>query len=132
MDPLARAHQPVHFQLLHAAVGAHAQLSTRGAYLGKYELLQVRVALENLPSHSSCHFVSRMRGIASSPGHSQILSRSRGEIFLHGCEIKSGSGLGTRLCVSLVPRLPRSGTRTLKLCRRGDKYSRSRRAWERG
>ena len=33
---------------------------------------------------------------------------------------------------SLVPRLPRSGTRTLKLCRRGDKYSRSRRAWERG
>ena len=28
--------------------------------------------------------------VASSPGHSQILS-------LHGCEIKSGSGLGTRL-----------------------------------
>ena len=37
--------------------------------------------------------------VASSPGHSQILSRSRGEksIFLHACEIKSGSGLGTRL-----------------------------------
>ena len=64
--------------------------------------------------------------ITSFPGHSQILSRSRGEksgemvdstskssppflvrdvvlipgllpIFLHGCEIKSGSGLGTRL-----------------------------------
>jgi len=31
---------------------------------------------------------------------------------------------------SLVPRLPRSGTRTLKLCRRT--YSRSGRAWERG
>ena len=37
--------------------------------------------------------------LASSPGHSQILSCSRGEksVFLHGCEIKSGSGLGTRL-----------------------------------
>ena len=33
--------------------------------------------------------------------------------------------------ISLVPRLPRSGTQTLQLCRR-DKYSRSRRAWERG
>ena len=55
MDPLARAYQPVHLQLLHAAVGPHAQLSARGAYLGKYELLQVRVGLENLPSHSSCH-----------------------------------------------------------------------------
>ena len=35
----------------------------------------------------------------SSLVHSQILSRSRGEksIFLHGCEIQSGSGLGTRL-----------------------------------
>ena len=31
-----------------------------------------------------------------------------------------GWGLGTRLSHgSLVPRLPRSGTRTLKLCRRG-------------
>ena len=59
--------------------------------------------------------------LASSPGHSRILSRSHGEKlgeglgsklhhelemvdsvctspdFLHGCEIKSGSGLGTRL-----------------------------------
>ena len=35
----------------------------------------------------------------SSLVHSQILSRSRGEksIFLHGCEIQSGSGLGTTL-----------------------------------
>ena len=32
-------------------------------------------------------------------GHSQTLSRSCGEkvIFLYSCEIKSGSGLGTRL-----------------------------------
>ena len=41
--------------------------------------------------------------LASSPGHSQILSHSHREkseeksIFLHGCKIKSGSGLGTRL-----------------------------------
>ena len=33
--------------------------------------------------------------LASSPGHSQILSRS------HGCEIKSGSGLGTRLRLTI-------------------------------
>ena len=39
--------------------------------------------------------------VASSPGHSQILSRSCGE-FLHGCEIKSGSGLGTRLQFVLI------------------------------
>ena len=32
--------------------------------------------------------------LASFPGHSQILSHS---YFLHSCEIKSGSGLGTRL-----------------------------------
>ena len=39
------------------------------------------------------------RALASSPGHSQILSRSHGEISGEGCscEIKSGSGLGTRL-----------------------------------
>ena len=37
--------------------------------------------------------------LASFTGHSQILSRSCGEnpSFLHSCEIKSGSGLGTRL-----------------------------------
>ena len=41
--------------------------------------------------------------IASSPGHSQILSRSRGEKLVsparlsHACGIKSGSGLGMRL-----------------------------------
>ena len=35
------------------------------------------------------------KGLAASPGHSQILSRSHGEKL--GCEIKSGSGLGTRL-----------------------------------
>ena len=34
--------------------------------------------------------------VASFPGHSQILSHSCGEpIFLHGCRIKFGSGLGT-------------------------------------
>ena len=33
--------------------------------------------------------------LASSPGHSQILSRS------HGCEIKSGNGLGTRLRLTI-------------------------------
>ena len=38
--------------------------------------------------------------LASFPGHSQILSHSCGEKshFLHSCEIKSVSGLGTRLC----------------------------------
>ena len=55
MHPLARAHQPVHLQLFHATVGAHAQLSTRGTYLGKYELLQLRIALENLSPNSACH-----------------------------------------------------------------------------
>ena len=41
--------------------------------------------------------------IALFPGHSQILSRSCGEpIFLHSCEIKSGSGLGTRLHLVLT------------------------------
>ena len=37
--------------------------------------------------------------IYMSPGHSQILSHSCREnsSFLHNCEIKSGSGLGTRL-----------------------------------
>ena len=33
--------------------------------------------------------------------YSQILSHSCGERFLHGCEIKSGSGLGTRLLAGL-------------------------------
>ena len=42
----------------------------------------------------------RMWCVASFPGHSQILSHSGGKnsSFLHSCEIKSGSGLGTRLC----------------------------------
>ena len=38
--------------------------------------------------------------LASFPGHSQILSRSCGE-NLGSCEIKSGSGLGTRLPQSM-------------------------------
>ena len=48
----------------------------------------------------------------------------------------SHSDLGMRpenadsLIPSLVPRLPCSGTRTLKLCRRVDIYSHSRRAWD--
>ena len=38
---------------------------------------------------------------SSSPGHAHILSRSHGENWsLHGCEIKSGSGLGTRLWIN--------------------------------
>ena len=56
-----------------------------------------RIFMKNL---NMCVFMTRcMFLIASSPGHSEILSRSRGEksIFLHGCEIKSGSGLGKRL-----------------------------------
>ena len=43
--------------------------------------------------------------LASFTGHSQILPRSRGEkspIFLHGCDIKSGSGLGTRLACHIT------------------------------
>ena len=41
--------------------------------------------------------------LASSPGHSQILSHSHGEKsgFLHGFEIKSRSGLGTRLLLTV-------------------------------
>ena len=39
----------------------------------------------------------KMPYMHSLAGHSQILSRNRGEYFLQGCEIKSGSGLGTRL-----------------------------------
>ena len=38
--------------------------------------------------------------LALFPGHSQILFCSR---FLHSCEIKSGSGLGTRLVVWCIP-----------------------------
>ena len=42
--------------------------------------------------------------LASFPGYPQILSRSRGKksapIFLHSCEIKSGSGLGTRVTLA--------------------------------
>ena len=41
--------------------------------------------------------------LASFPSYPQILSHSHGKksapIFLHSCEIKSGSGLGTRLTV---------------------------------
>ena len=39
------------------------------------------------------------QSLSSSPGPSQILSRSS---FLHGCEIKSGRGLGTRLLNPLL------------------------------
>ena len=35
--------------------------------------------------------------LASSPGHSQSYLAAVENDFLHGCEIKSGSGLGTRL-----------------------------------
>ena len=40
------------------------------------------------------HRLFAMRVLVSSPGHSQILSRSR---FFSTAVIKSGSGLGTRL-----------------------------------
>ena len=71
------------------------------------------------PVHSytlTLHYHQQWTPLALSPGHSQILSHSSGEkssppfpvrnvvlvpgllpIFLHGCKIKSGSGLGTRL-----------------------------------
>ena len=41
-------------------------------------------------------FNTPVQYLASSPVHSQILSRSCGEklVFLHSCEIKSGSGVG--------------------------------------
>ena len=42
-------------------------------------------------------YVKPGRSLASSPGHSQILSRSRGE--------KSGSGLGTRLLTVKICKL---------------------------
>ena len=55
----------------------------------------------------------QMKMLASFPGHSQILSRRCGETpqlrdkipsFLHSCEIKSRSGLGTRLwkCITTI------------------------------
>ena len=53
-------------------------------------LLAVQVCVVPLDS-SSVFTAVAWHTVASSPGHSQILSRS------HGCEIKSGSGLGTRL-----------------------------------
>ena len=53
---------------------------------------------------------NRHPSLASSPGHSQILSRS--PIFLHGCEIKSGSGLGTRLTPSPKPSSEHAQTHT--------------------
>ena len=58
VHPLARAHQPVHLQLHHTSVGAHTQLSARGTYLWKYELLQLRIALENMPSNFACHLAT--------------------------------------------------------------------------
>ena len=61
------------------------------------------------------NYAQTLYTVASFPGHFQILSRSRGEIFytaarqnlvsqlwrqiLNGCETKSGSGLGTKLHV---------------------------------
>ena len=43
------------------------------------------------------HITSGWDKLASSPGHSQILSREKFSCRDIGCEIKSGSGLGTRL-----------------------------------
>ena len=50
------------------------------------------------------------RALASSPGHSQILSCSHGEKLGEGCscKIKSGSGLGTRLLEPSFWLLPQS------------------------
>ena len=47
--------------------------------------------------------------LAPSPGHSQILSRTRGR----GCEIKSGSGLGMRLGIHHVGNGAAAGGRGL-------------------
>ena len=55
--------------------------------------------------------------LASCPDHSQILSRSHGEIFFNGCKIKSGSGLGTRLDYSHVQ------LQWLVLCRNSGPWS---------
>ena len=67
VHPLARTHQPVHLQLFHAAVGAYAQLSARVTYLWKYELLQLRIALENMPSNSASHLEDAWDDLVSSP-----------------------------------------------------------------
>ena len=50
------------------------------------------------------HMPHHINLLASSPGHFQILYRSCGEktIFLHSCEIKSGSGMGMRLSIYYV------------------------------
>ena len=56
-------------------------------------------------SHAdNVHMPHHINLLASSPDHSQILYDSRGEklIFLHSCEIKSGSGLGMRLSIYYV------------------------------
>ena len=55
-------------------------------------LLTSRRPMDRMTNH--------MGYVASSPGPSQILSRSRGKI--HGCEIKSGRGLGTRLWAMFI------------------------------
>ena len=53
------------------------------------------------PAGSMKHKINLVwpNGLALSPGHSQILSHSCGENS--GCEIKSGSGLGTRLVMGI-------------------------------
>ena len=47
VESLPCAHQPVYLQLLHTAVGTHAQLSARWAYSGNHETLELTVILES-------------------------------------------------------------------------------------
>ena len=53
MESLSRANQPIRLQLLHTAIGAHAQLPTRWTHSGEHETLEFRIILESLPP--ACH-----------------------------------------------------------------------------
>ena len=57
---LARAHQPVHFQLLHNAVGASAQLPAGRRHIGQEERAKLRRVLQ-----SSTNLLSRNLGADS-------------------------------------------------------------------
>ena len=61
----------------------------------QHSIIQDKIQYERLGSSHQ---------LASSSGHSQILSHSRGEkSVLHGCRIKSGSCLGTGLATNYAP-----------------------------
>ena len=78
----------------------HYQITTYRPCMPVPSRLLFNLHTQTMKLRTSSEVKVRSRAVvASSPGHSQILSCSCSllPIFLHGCEIKSGSGLGTRL-----------------------------------